>query len=63
MYFLPKVRKTPIKPKFIITSPRSSVKPLSQVLEVFQTNRVYNNKWRFFSRVNRFCAVQSNKPV
>ena len=68
MYWLPKIHKSPIKARFIIASPKSSVKPLSKAItSVFQLFykqiESYNDKCRYFSGVNNFWVVQNNKPV
>ena len=68
MYWLPKMHKTPIKPRFIIASPKSSIKPLSQAVTsafrlFYKQIETYNTKSRFFTGVNTFWVVQNNKPV
>ena len=68
MYWLPEMHKTPIKARFIIASPKSSIKPLSQVITsafrlFYRQIESYNDKCRFFSGVNTFWIVQNNKPI
>ena len=68
MYWLPKIHKSPIKARFIIASPKSSVKPLSKAItSVFQLFykqiESYNDKCRYFSGVKNFWVVQNNRPV
>ena len=63
------MHKTLVKPRFIITSPKSSIKLLSQALtsaftHFYRQIGSYNDKYRFFVGVNSFWVVQSNKkPV
>ena len=68
MYWLPKMHKNPIKARFIIASPKSSIKPLSQAITsafrlFYRQIESYNDKCRFFTGVNTFWVVQNNKPV
>ena len=68
MYWLPKMHKNPIKARFIIASPKSSIKPLSQAITsafrlFYKQIESYNDKCRFFTGVNTFWVVQNNKPV
>ena len=68
MDWLPKMHKTPIKARFIVAAPKCSVKPLSKAItKIFKMflNKIeaYNEKSRFFSGVNTFWVVQSNKQV
>ena len=68
MYWMPKLHKTPIKARFIIASPKSSVKPLAKVITsafrlFYRQIENYNTKCRYFSGVNTFWVVQNNKPV
>ena len=67
MYWLPKMH-SPIKARFIIVSPKSSVNPLSQELHQFfdffiDKIESYNDKCTFFSGLNTFWVVQNNKPI
>ena len=68
MYWMPKLHKTPIKARFIIASPKSSIKPLAKAITsafrlFYKQIESYNDKCRFFTGVNTFWVVQSNKPV
>ena len=60
--------KCPIKPKFIIVSSKSSIKPLSQAITsafklFYRQKESYRNKCRFFKDFNTFCVVQSDKQA
>ena len=62
------MHKNPIKARFIVASPRCSIKPLSQAITsafrlFYKQIEAYNHKSRFFTGVNSFWVVQSNKPV
>ena len=53
MYWMPKMRKKPIKARFIIASPKSSIKPLARTIMsifrlFFRQIQTYNDKCRFF---------------
>ena len=66
MYWMPKMHKIPIKARFIIASPKSSVKLVaitSIFCLLFRQIQTYNDKCTFFTGVNTFWAVQNNKPV
>ena len=68
MYWLPKMHKSPIKARFIIASPKSSIKLLSRAIAsafrlFYRRIESYNDKCRFFSGVNTFLVVQNNKPI
>ena len=68
MYWIPKMHKNPIKARFIIASPKSSIKPLARTIIsifrlLFRQIQTYNGKCRFFTGVNTFWIVQNNKPV
>ena len=68
MYWLPKMHKSPIKARFIIASPKSSIKPLSRAITsafcIFHRQiESYDDKCRFLSGVNTFWVVQNNKPI
>ena len=59
MYWMPKMHKNPTKARFIIASPKSSIKPLARtILSVFhlffRQIQTYNDKCRFFIGVNTF---------
>ena len=63
-----KIHKNPIKARFIIASPKSSMKPLARTITsifcfLFRQIQTYNDKCRFFRDVNTFWVVQNNKPV
>ena len=66
---MPKMHKHPIKARFIIASPKSSIKPLARTITsisrlfFFREIQTYNDKCRFFTGVNTFWVVQNNKPV
>ena len=67
MYWMPKIHKNPIKARFIIASPKSSIKPLARAITsvfglIFIQIQTYNDKRRFFTGVNTFWVVQ-NKPL
>ena len=62
------MHKNPIKARFIIASPKSSIKPLAKTLTsvfrlFFRQIQTYNDKCRFFTSVNTFWVVQTNKTV
>ena len=68
MYWMPKMRKNPIKARLIIASPKSSIKPLARTITsifrgFFRQMQAYNEKCRFFTGVNTSWVVQNNKPV
>ena len=68
MYWMPKMYGNPIKARFIIASPKSSIKPLARTITsvfrlFFRQIQTYNDKCRFFTGVNTFWVVQNNKPV
>ena len=68
MYWMPKMHKNPIKARFIIASPKSSVKALARNITsafrlFFRQIQTYNNKCRFFTGANTFWIVQNNKLV
>ena len=65
---MPKMHKNPIKARFIIASPKSSIKPLTRTNTsifclFFRQIQTYNDKRRFFTSVNTFWVVQNNKLV
>ena len=63
------MHESPIKARFIIASPKSSIKPLSRAITsafrlFYRQIESYNDKCRFFSSgVNTFWVVQNNKPI
>ena len=69
MYWMPKMHKNTIKARLIITSPKSSRKPLVRNVTsifrlFFRQIQTYNGNCSFFTGViNTFCVVQNNKPV
>jgi len=68
MYWLPKKHKNPSKARFIVAAPKCTVKPLSKAITAifkmfYKKIEAYNDKSRFFSGVNTFWVVQSNKAV
>lgn len=68
IYWMPKMHKNPIKSRFIIAAPICSIKPLSkaitQIFRLFYKQiEAYNKKCQFFTGVNAFWVVQSNKKV
>ena len=65
---MPKMHKNPIKARFIIAFPKSSIKPLARTITsifclFFRQIQTNNDKCRFFTGVNTFCVVQNNRPV
>ena len=65
---MPNMYKNPIKARFIIASPKSSIKPLaSTITSIFRLLsrqiQTYNHECRFFTSVNTFWVVQNNKQV
>ena len=69
MYWMPKMHKNTIKARLIITSPKSSRKPIFRNVTsifrlFFRQIQTYNGKCSFFTGViNTFWVVQNNKPV
>ena len=68
MYWMPKMHKNHIKARFIIASPKSSIKPLASTITLIfrlflRQIQTYNDNCRFFTGVNMFWVVQNNKPV
>ena len=68
MYWMPKMHKNPIKARFIIASPKSSIKHLARSITpifhlFFRQIQTYNDKYSFFTGVNSFWVVQNNKSV
>ena len=68
MYWMPKMHKNSIKARFIIASPKSSIKPLARTIRsvfhlVFGQIQTYTDQRSFFTGVNCFWVVQNNKPV
>ena len=68
MYWIPKMHKNPVGFRFIIASPRCSIKPLSKdITSIFKLfyKKVerYHLKGRIWSGINKFWVIQNNKPV
>ena len=68
MYWLPKLHKSPPKPRFIIAAPNNAVKPLSKAVTsilklFFHQIEAYHKKCQYFSGINSFWVIESNKPV
>ena len=68
MYWMPKMHKNSIKARFIIASPKSSIKPLARTITsvfrlFFRQTQKYYYKCRFFTGVNTFWVLQNNKQV
>ena len=62
------MHKYPIKARFIIASPKSSIKPLSKAITsafrlFYKQIENYENKCRFFTGVNTFWVIQNNSPI
>ena len=59
-----KMHKNLFKARFIIASPKSSIKPLEKIIiSMFRQIQTYNEKCKFFTGVNIFWVVQNKKPV
>ena len=68
MYWMPKMHKNSIKARFIIASPKFSIKPLARTITsmfrlFFRQIQTYNDTCRFFTGVSTFWVVQNSKPV
>ena len=70
IYWIPKKHKNPSKARFIIASPKCSIKPLSRALTsifklFYKQIEAYNLKCQYFSGVKSFWVVQfqNNQPV
>ena len=68
MYWMPKIHKNPIKARFIIVSPKSSIKPLARTITSIFVCFLDKHKHiminvGFFTDVNTFWVVQNYKPV
>ena len=66
MYWMPWMHKNPIKARFIITCPKSSIKSLARTIAsffclFFSQIQTYNDKYRFFTSANTFWIVQNKK--
>ena len=63
MYWMPKMHKNPIEARFIIASPKFSIKPLARTITptfylFFRQIQIYNDQCRFFTCVKTFWVVQ-----
>ena len=68
IYWLPKLHKSPPKARFIIAAPNNALKPLSKALTAilklfFHQIESYHKKCQYFSGINSFWVIESNKPV
>ena len=68
MYWIPKMHKNPIGERFVITSPKCSLKPLlkdaSSILKLFQKQiQAYHDKEIIWKGVSIFWVIQNNQPV
>ena len=68
MYWMSKMHKNPIKARFIIVSPKSSIKPLARTITSIFVCFLDKHKHiminvGFFTGVNTFWVVQNYKPV
>ena len=68
MYGSPKLHKCPIVLRYIISSKRSSLKPLlkdlTSIFKLFQKQiKGFNDKRRLWSRVNGFWVIQNSQPL
>ena len=68
IYWIPKMHKNPIGERFIIASPKCSLKPLlkdaTSILKLFQKQiQSYHDKERIWKGVSNFWVIQNNHPV
>ena len=68
IYWIPKMHKNPTSFRFIIASPRCSLKPLSKDLTsifklFYRKVERYYTKSRIWSGLKQFWVIQNNKPV
>ena len=68
MYWIPKMHKSPVGERFIIASPKCSLKPLlkdaTSILKLFQKQiQSYHDKERIWKGVSNFWVIQNNQPV
>ena len=68
IYWTPKLHKNPIKFRFIIAAPNSSIKPFSKAITkifrlFYQQVETYNTKSFFYSQVKTFWVIQNNEHV
>ena len=67
MYWMLKMYKKAVKARFIIASPKSSIKPLARATTsvfrlFFRQMQTYNDKCRFFTDVTTFWVIE-NKNI
>ena len=68
MYWIPKLHKVPVGNRFIIASPKCSLKPLlkdvTPILKLFQNQiKSFHDKNRIWTNVSNFWIIQNNTPV
>ena len=68
MYWIPKLHKVPVGNRFIIASPKCSLKPLlkdvTPILKLFQNQiKSFHDKNRLWTNVSNFWIIQNNTPV
>ena len=68
IYWIPKRHKNPIGERFIIASPKCSLKPLlkdaTSILKLFKKQiQAYHDKERLWKDVRNFWFIQNNQPV
>ena len=68
MCWMPKMHKKPIKDRFLIASPKSSIKTSASSIKsifrlFFRQIQTYNGKYRFCTGINTFLVVQNNIAV
>ena len=68
IYWLPKIHKTPVGFRFIIASPKCSLKPLAKDITAlfklfYKKVERYHCKGRVWSGIKKFWVIQNNKPV
>ena len=68
MYWIPKMHKNPIGERFIIASPKCSLKTLlkyaTSILKLFQKQiQAYHDKERTWKGVSNFWVIKKNQQV
>ena len=68
MYWIPKIHKNPVGNRFIVASPKCSLKPLLKdvtcILKLFQHQiKSFHDKNRVWTGVSNFWVIQNNAPV
>ena len=68
MCLMLKMHKNPIKARFIIASPKPSIKSLARTITIIfrlfsGQMQTYNDNCRFHTGLNTLWVVQNNKPV